>query len=335
VNSDRRVVRRAAVVIGALMVMMSAACRKPAPIGTLDRVDVAVQIRPDGSLDVGEDFTTGPQTAGGVFTRTIAPREADNLQMLSVAVDGVFASGSSDRGVTVDAPGRRMTVRWPIPADGGSHTLSIRYRAFTALRIDEPRAFLSWPAIEANRGYDVTHGKLTLTLPPKAPFYRGTGIAQAGWTVERTTDGLVATRDAIPDREFVTMLAELDLNRDTMTEGQWQIDEDRQWNLLPAYACGALFMLVIGIGSLVMLNIQYPPLKRSADAAARAAIDPEYLVVARGLRVTALVGTIVAIACSAFVYFALPRLGPWIQLIPGGMILTAMLFVIAAPRWTR
>jgi hypothetical protein len=255
--------------------------------------------------------------------------------MLSVAVDGVFANGSSDRGVTVDAPGRRMTVRWPIPADGGSHTLSIRYRAFTALRIDEPRAFLSWPAIEANRGYDVTHGKLTLTLPPKAPFYRGTGIAQAGWTVERTTDGLVATRDAIPDREFVTMLAELDLNRDTMTEGQWQIDEDRQWNLLPAYACGALFMLVIGIGSLVMLNIQYPPLKRSADAAARAAIDPEYLVVARGLRVTALVGTIVAIACSAFVYFALPRLGPWIQLIPGGMILTAMLFVIAAPRWTR
>jgi hypothetical protein len=35
------------------------------------------------------------------------------------------------------------------------------------------------------------------------------------------------------------------------------------------------------------------------------------------------------------VYFALPRLGPWIQLIPGGMIVTAILFVIAAPRWER
>jgi hypothetical protein len=325
------------------MVALSAACRTPVSIGTLDRVDVAVEIRPDGSLDVAEDFTTGPRTSAGIFTRTIAPREVDNLQMLSVAVDGAFVNGSrgsrgsqgsQDRGVTVDAPGRRMSVRWPIPADGSSHTLSIRYRAFTALRIDEPRAFLSWPAVDANRGYDIAHGKLTLTLPPKAPFYRGTGVAEAGWTVERTDTGLAATRDGIADRETATLLAELDLNREAMTEGQWQIDEHRQWNLLPAYACGALFMIVIGIGTLVTLKMQYPPAKRT-PAAPATPVDPEYLVVARGLRVTALVGTLVAVACGVFAYFALPRLGPWIQLIPAGMIATAIMFVIAAPRWER
>jgi hypothetical protein len=315
-----------------LLITMAVACRQPASLGTLERADVAVEIKPDGSLDVAEDVTTGPQTTPGVFVRRIAPREADNLQMVSVAVDGVFVNGSQG-GVTVDAPGRRMSVRWPIPADGRSHTLSIRYRAFTALRIDEPRAFLSWPALDANRGYAVAHGTLTLTLPPKAPFYRGTGIAEAGWTVERTAAGLVATRDAIADREAATMLAELDLNRDTMTEGQWQVDEDRQWNLLPAYACGALFMLVIGIGTLVTLRMQYPTSKKTAVAPAP--VDPEYRVVARGLRVTALVGTLVAIACGLFAYVVLPRLGPWIQLIPGGMIATAIMFVIAAPRWER
>jgi hypothetical protein len=319
-------------IIGVFLVAMSVACRQPASIGTLERADVAVEIKPDGSLGVAEDFTTGPQTTG-VFIRTIAPPETDSLQMVSVAVDGAFASGSQDRGVTIDAPGRRMTVRWPVPADGGSHTLSIRYRAFTALRIDEPRAFLSWPALDANRGYAIAHGKLTLTLPPKAPFYRGTGVAEAGWTVERTDAGLVATRDAIADRETATLLAELDLNRDTMTEAQWQIDEDRQWNLLPAYACGALFMIVIGIGTLVTLKMQYPPRKRTSPAPAP--VDPEYRVVARGLRVTALVGTLVAIACGVFAYFVLPRLGPWIQLIPGGMIATAIMFLVAAPRWER
>jgi hypothetical protein len=332
VIDGRRVTRRVCVVVGVLAVTMSAACRKAAFIGTLDRVDVAVEMRPDGSLDVGEDFTAGPRTSAGVLTRTIAPREADSLQMISVAVDGVFVNGSQG-GVTVEAPGRRMTVRWPIPGDGAAHTLAIRYRAFTVLRIDEPRAFLAWPAIEAERGYDIAGGTLTLTLPPNAPFYPGTGVAQAGWTVERTPAGLIARRESIANREAATLLAELDLNRDTMLEGQWQIDEDRQWNLLPAYACGALFMIVIGIGSLVMLKIQYPPSTRASNAPAT--VDPERRVVARGLRVTALVGTLVAIACSVFAYFALPRLGPWIQLIPAGMIATAILFVVAAPRWER
>ncbi len=331
-KDGRRVVRRMFAAVGLITVMASAACRTPVSIGTLDRVDVAVEIKPDGSLDVAEDFTTGSRTSTGTLTRTIAPRETDSLQMVSVAVDGVFVNGSQS-GVTVEAPGRRMTVRWPIPAGGAAHTLSIRYRAFTALRIDVPRVFLAWPAIDAGRGYDIAQSTLTLTLPPKAPVYPGTGIAQAGWTVARTATGIIATRASIPDRDAATMLAELDLNRDAMTEGQWQLDEDRQWNLLPAYACGALFMIVIGVGALVTLKIQYPPLKRVADAPATR--DPEYLVVARGLRVTALVGTLVAIACSVFAYVALPRLGPWIQLIPAGMIATAIMFVIAAPRWER
>jgi hypothetical protein len=92
-------------------------------------------------------------------------------------------------------------------------------------------------------------------------------------------------------------------------------------------------MIVIGIGTLVTLKMQYPPRKRTSPAPAP--VDPEYRVVARGLRVTALVGTLVAIACGVFAYFVLPRLGPWIQLIPGGMIATAIMFLVAAPRWER
>ena len=114
-----------------------------------------------------------------------------------------------------------------------------------------------------------------------------------------------------------------------MAESQWQIDENRQWNYLPSYATGALFMLAIGLGAQWLLRVQYP--KRRAAAVP----DPERMAVARGLRTTAWVGTLVAIGCAAFAYFVMPRLGVWVQLIPGSMIFVAGLFVLWARRWAR
>jgi hypothetical protein len=35
-------------IIGVFLVAMSVACRQPASIGTLERADVAVEIKPDG-----------------------------------------------------------------------------------------------------------------------------------------------------------------------------------------------------------------------------------------------------------------------------------------------
>ena len=91
----------------------------------------------------------------------------------------------------------------------------------------------------------------------------------------------------------------------------------------------ALFMLVIGIGTQWILRAQHPRRREHPLP------DPERTGLARGLRTTAWVGTLVAIGCAMFAYLFLPRLGRWIQLIPAGMILTAIMFVMFARGWDR
>ncbi|MEO8483433.1 MAG: DUF2207 domain-containing protein [Acidobacteriota bacterium] len=311
-----------------LWAALTASCARPAVVVPVDRFETTVTLLPDGSLDVQEQITVTAAAAGSVIRREIAPPEADSVVLQSTRLDGPYQGGTRE-GITAENRGRRLTILWRVPSDGSPrHELSIRYRAFAAVRVDEPRAYLTWIALLPGRGFDVGTGALTLVLPSGMPFYEGTGIAEAGWTVERHAAGISATRQNISNAESATILGDVDL-RSTMAEGQWQIDEDRQWNLLPAYASGGLFMLVIGAGTQWILRAQHPR-RRTTPVP-----DPERLYVANGLRTTAWVGTLVAIGCSLFAYFFLPRLGHWIQLIPAGMIAVAVMFVVLARRWER
>lgn len=327
-----RVVRHAA---AAALILAGTACGS-AKIGALDRVDVAVEIQPNGTADVEETLVAGARTpSGALLTRVIAPPESDGVQLVSTAIDGVFRAGPQD-GVTVDGRGASMTVRWRVPAGSPtSHTLTLRYRAFAAVRVQDPRGFLSWPAIAARRGFDIGASELRLTLPPGVSFYEGTGIAEAGWSVARAPRGIVATHAALPDGQRATLLGEFDIDTARVAEAQWQVDEDRQLNLLPSYVTGAIFMFVVAGAALFLLRRQYV----TAASGDRLVSDPqlhaERLMIGRGLRVTALVGTVLAVIFSVFCQLVLPRLGPWIQLVPASMVICAVWFVIAARRWDR
>ncbi len=317
---------RAALLV--LTVAMATSCAPASPVVPVDHLESIVTLHADGSLDVQEQITVSAAAKGAALTRTIAPAEADSVQLQSTQLDGQY-QGGLPAGLTADNRGRRLTIVWRVPSDAApSHVLTLNYRVFAALRVDEPRAYLAWPSLPRGRGFDVASAALTLVLPPGMPFYEGTGIAEAGWTVARHANGISATRDTIANTESGTVLGEFDL-RPTMTEGQWQVDEDRQWNLLPAYASAALFMIVIGLGTQWILRAQHPRRRESPQP------DPERTLVARGLRMTAGVGTLVAIGCSLFAYLFLPRLGPWIQLIPAGMLVVAILFVWLARRWQQ
>jgi hypothetical protein len=307
------------------MGIVAACARPPAPIA-VDRFETAVVVGLDGTLDVTEEIAVPVAAAGQILTRRIAPVEADSIALQATRVDGAYHGGVPE-GLTAESRGKHLTVTWLVPGSPASpHVLAIVYRVFAALRVDEPRAYLAWRALDRGHGLDVAAARLTLTLPPGMPFYEGTGVAEAGWTVERRSSGIVATRGGLTGNDRATLLADVDL-KPSMTEGQWQIDEERQRNLLPAYASGGLFMLVIAVGIQWILRAQHPRRGQSVSP------DPERVLVARGLRTSAGVGTLVALACSAFAYVFLPRLGPWIQLIPAGMIVAALLFVVFARRW--
>jgi hypothetical protein len=329
-----------AVALGLAMLAGAACARRPPHVGTLDRLDVALEVRPDGSVDVREDLTAGTGIpAGAALDRSIEPVEADSVALVSTSLDGAFSEGRPD-GVTVDAPGARMAVHWQVPADRTrAHTLTIRYKAFNALRVldESSRASLRWLALSPDRGYDIAASRLTLVLPSGVRIYEGTGIGEAGWTVERTTTGITATRASVPDADAAFVFAEFDLLRATMAESAWQVREHRQENLLPAYVSAALFMFVIGAGALFILRKQYPRRQPGApaDAAHAPRPDPEKLMVARNLRITAWVGGVVAIACGIVAFMAFREWGDWLQLIPGSMLIVGAVFLVAARWWER
>jgi hypothetical protein len=318
-----------------LLIALGAACGRVAHVGTLDRMDVSLAIAPDASMEVQEDLTVGTGVPPGtVITRTIAPEQADALEFISAQVDHAFAAGRPE-GVTIDGPGRRVTVRWQTPAGPGAHVLTIRYRAFRVLFIDEPRARLQWQAWPRGRGFSIAAARLSLALPPGVRFYEGTGVSEAGWAVQRTPTGIVADRSGIPDTEGATLVAELDLLPSTMAEPEWQGLEDRQLNYLPSYVSAALFMFVVGWGTLFLLRKQYP--RRDEEGAPGDAVrpDPDKLMVARGLRFTAWLGAGFALGLAIVSHLSLGFLGVWLQLIPASMILVALAFALSARRWER
>jgi hypothetical protein len=311
-----------------LAAAVMASCARPPALVPVDRFDSTVTVRADGSLDVREQIAVSASAAAAVIRRTIEPAEADSVQLQATQLDGQY-QGGLPAGLTAENRGKRLSIVWHVPADGAAgHVLTLDYRVFAALRVDEPRTYLAFVALAPGRGFDVGTATVTLTLPPGMPFYEGTGMAEAGWTVARQAAGITASRRTILNTESATLLGEFDL-RPTMAEAQWQIDEDRQRNLLPAYASAGLFMIVIGLGTQWILRAQLPRRRSNPTP------DPERVTVARGLRTTAWVGTMVAIGCSAFAWVFLPRLGRWIQLIPAGMIVVAVMFVWLARRWDQ
>lgn len=105
-----------------------------------------------------------------------------------------------------------------------------------------------------------------------------------------------------------------------MADPVWERNRDRQRQFLPAFLAGALFFVVIGAGTLIMLRVQYPSTRTPAAAGAAAlpsASDRD--VVVRGLRLSGLVGLAVSLACAAVAATSLAFFGPWLQVIPATM----------------
>lgn len=328
-----RRVRWAWAALALACVSLVGGCRQTMHVGTLDRAEVVLSVNADASVDVTETITTGVGVpAGRVLTRQIEPDQADGFEWISATVDAGVApnSGSEAAGVTVARASGGATVAWQVPSTTGPHTLTLRYRAVRALFLDEPRARLTWTVWPAGHGFDVGAAPLAWVLPAGVQFYAGTGIGEAGWTVDRTPSGIVATRSNVLDAESATVLAEFDLLPKTMGEPAWQELRDRQLNYIPAYVSAALFMFVVGWGTLFLLRHQYQTGGADANAS-----DADRLMVARGLRFTALVGGVFAVGLSAVSWYWLAFLGQWLQLIPGSMIIVAAVFLRAAARWER
>lgn len=316
-----------------VLVALAAACGSAIePVdtaGTIDALDVHVAVRADGGLDVRETLRVTPDAGTIDVQRAIASRTADAIEFGAASFDGeALTPGTA--GLAVDGGGTApLVVSWRREGVGAPATLELTYTVASAVGVRRPRGELEWPVIDGRRGVGAGAVTIALDVPDGSPIYEGTGMAEAGWTVEVADGQVIARRDGVLAGESATLLAVFDMDRTVVRQGEWEWNLDRQEQYALALVSGGLFILVIGAGILVLLRVQYPPVPASANADVRASARATRQMLSRGLVTSALVTLVFtgvfAVAASVW----LTGLGPALQAIPASSAAVALVFLVA------
>jgi len=188
-----------------------AGCNRTRATTTAERVTVAVTVNGDGTLDVSERWAM--RFDGRVpdrFERLVRRRAFDEIDRVVASVDGDTAPAGA-AAISTRRDGS-LRVDWPLEAAGGAtRTFALRYHVSGAIRLEGTRGVLQWQAIPAQRNYVVEESRLTLAVDGGVDPAR-TGVAEAGWTVESTADGIHATHGPLPKNAGATLA------------GEWRVD---------------------------------------------------------------------------------------------------------------
>lgn len=327
-----------AVVVSALGFVVG--CAQPAPpvIGTVERLSVRVEPTDQGSLDVREEWAIRADATGAIrFRHVVRPEEADRLDFVTAMLDyRAVDPGKNGFDIRASDDENLVSVEWTTEtAPGRLHTVLLMYRAIASIAVLEPRATMSWPVLTANRGYDVGRVDTVFVLAEDQNTYPGTGMVEAGWTVERGAEGVVSTHGPVTNAETATMVAAFDFDRSDAIDPVWERNRDRRRQFWPAILAAGLFFIVIGVGTLVILRMQYPSRRRPRSPDVPDPPDSERDLVVSGLRKAGVTGAAVALGCALVATLSLSFLGPVVQLIPGSMLLVSIVFVAVAPWYRR
>jgi hypothetical protein len=316
--------------IGWLLVVVAAACieQPPATTGTVTSIDVRGAVRPNGDIDVWERIDIAPAAGAVRFTRAVETPYGDDVMFTSATLDGQrVASGVTGFSLVDRADSFRAT--WQREHAAAPIVLEINYTIASAVGVREPRGRLEWPVLAAARDFAVDQVTITLDVPPGSHVYDGTGMAEAGWVIEVAEGRISARRSAVAAGETATFLAVFDVDRARVRQGAWEWNLDRREQYRFALIAAGLFILVVGVGILGQLRVQYPPVRAGAHIEAREATRADRKMLSRGLRVSALVGLVVAACAAAAARRWLPGLGLELQAIPGSIALVSLAFAVA------
>jgi hypothetical protein len=321
--------------ITAILVAYAAAgalgCRQasmPEPFEA-ERLDVRIDVHADGSIDVRERIEGLVADGSRSFVRLVESPRADTIVVQSVMLDGLAMPVESANLRLSETP-RGVRAEWLLEAgDRAGHVFELHYRATGALSVDDNRGRLVWPVLPGGAGFAVREATVLLQVDAPGEILRGTGMAEAGWTVVLVARGLKATRADV-GRDPATLLAEVSVDTQVVTLPAWQVRADLRSEFSLAFVSGALFVLVIGAGVIVIVRAQHP---RRGRAETRVA-DPERDYAVAGLRKTATIGGLFSIVCAIAAYLTLSRFGWWAQLIPASMLLVSLAFGLYA-QWMR
>lgn len=312
-----------------LLVLGGVSCGQPqATIGRVQSIDSHVMVLPSGDLQVNETIVMAPDGDGLMaLERRLESPLSDGVELGDVVIDGV----AGDAGLSASAiPEGGVHVSWRPDGSRGPTTIDLQYRVIRAVAVLEPRGRLEWQMLDEDREFDIDVARVRLMLPDEVRTYEGTGMAEPGWTVVLTDDGAEARREYVPAHESATLLAVLDIDRSRVQQGQWEWDRDRRENYFLALIAAGLFILVIGAGVLVVVQMQYPaPADDAAFDERRMALSGRESA-AEGLRTSALVTLPFAALIAAASWYWLSGLGSAVLAIPASMLIVSLMFLGAA-----
>lgn len=316
--------------LGTTLVLLGclAACRSGAP-AVVDRVAVDVRVLPGGTAEVHEVLTARLADGQRRFERRVSLDQADAVMFQSATFDGqsVVPNASGPIALTV-GDGRRLDVRWTLPAGSSeSHVFGLTYRAAGVVAVLGQRGRLRLGVIPGARPYAIGSARLSFEVPESTYVFDGTGVAEAGWQVERLPHGIAATRDGIGPAEGATIIAEISADASGVIEPAWQINEERTVDLIPAFVSGGLFVLVIGAGILWIVRLQYPRRHPAGDR------EDERRQVRTGLRISGWVSVVAAVVFAGVTWLTLSQFGLWPMWVPGSMFLVGVVFVLVSRRY--
>jgi hypothetical protein len=310
----------------------ASACSQATPgvTGTVSALSTRIEVGVDGGLDVHEILALVPADGRIELIRTVEASRADAIAFVAASVDDIpIEPDGNGLAVTRHDP-RRLSVTWQAGSRQAPARLSLHYRVTAAVAAREPRGRLEWTVLAPGRGFDVGDADITLVLPDGVRTYDGTGMAEAGWSVEFIPRGIAARRGPVPADEGATMLAVFDIDHARVVPPEWEWDADRQAQYFLALLAAGAFIVVIGVGALVLIRVQYPPVPREADAGARAAAISDRQMLARGLKLAGWSGLVFSALCAVLAEWTLSGLGPAVQFIPASMAGVFMMLLVAS-----
>jgi len=316
------------------LLTLAAGCAQPAGgVRSVEQFDVQLALAPYGSVQVREQMTVRFDDSGATsFERQVDDGgRSDGIQDVTASLDGQEAiEGSGPGQISID-PGDRLAVRWHFtPASNVTHVFELLYRATGVVEIQGMRGTFSWPALPAQRPYEIGTARLSLIFPLGTRILGSPRVDAPGWQWANTAGVVVASKTQIPRTEPAVVTTELALDAEPMAEPRWQTRAALARQLTPAFIAAGLFIVITAGGILWAIHLQYfrrPGDPDGGDVAARREV-------ARGLRLSGIVVIVLGMLAAALVYAILQRYGSWAQSVPASLVVVGVAFVVAGV-WFR
>ncbi len=246
---------------------------------------------------------------------------------MSASIDGARIEPGSHGNTALDVDdGDSLTVVWTFPASpNATRAFELVYRANGAVAVRGGRGTIRYVAVPDGRTYPIEKATVQLAVDPEMHRFDGAGIAEAGWTVSRTADGIAAERTGLAPTEGATVMAEVGIDPAVIAEPSWQRYQDWTDDLIPAFVSGGLFILVIGGGVLWIVRFQYPRRRRDAGPLTEAE-DRERSAVRAGLRTSGLVAVVLSVVLAFVTWLTLSHFGWWPMSLPVSILAVGLCF---------